>query len=255
MLGRMRLLMLALWTLMMWGQRVDTLDAGWKLHATVTVQADLHHVQGIDVEGRTMWVSSVDRKARKGYLSVVELPSGRVVKQVEVQEGARIHPGGIMLEGDSIWIPVAEYDRDGPTTVQRRNKKTLAVEASFEVQDHIGCIAAGKMGLVGGSWASRTLYGWTRDGKELWKRANPIATEWQDLKMDGELLVGAGVTKAKDGAMDWVSLPDLKLVRSLTAGKTDRGVPYMNEGMKVEKGRLLLLPEDAPSRLFEFRVR
>ncbi|MFN7934473.1 MAG: DUF6454 family protein [Bryobacteraceae bacterium] len=251
----MRLLMVALGTVMVWGQRVDTLEAGWKLHATVTVQADLHHVQGIDVEGQMMWVSSVDRKARKGYLSMVELPSGRVVKQVEVQEGERIHPGGIMLEGDSIWIPVAEYDRDGPTTVQRRDKKTLAVLGSFEAPDHIGCIAAGKMGLVGGSWASRTLYGWTRDGRELWKRANPIATEWQDLKMDGELLVGSGVTKEKDGAMDWVSLPDLKLVRSLRAGKTDRGVPYMNEGMKVGKGRLLLLPEDAPSRLFEFRVR
>lgn len=244
-----------LWTVVALGQRVDTLEAGWTLQSTVTVQADLHHVQGIDREGDTLWVSSVDRKARKGYLSVIELPSGRLVKQVEVQEGARIHPGGIMMEGNSIWIPVAEYDRNGPTTVQRRNKKTLAVEASFEVQDHIGCIAAGKMGLVGGSWASRTLYGWTREGRELWKRPNPIATEWQDLKMDGDLLVGGGLTTEKNGAMDWVSLPDLKLVRRLTAGKTERGVSYMNEGMKIGKGRLLLLPEDAPSRLFEFRVR
>ena len=140
MLGRMRWLIATLWTVVALGQRVDSLDAGWKLYSTVTVQADLHHVQGIDVDGGTLWVSSVDRKARKGYLSVVDLPTGRLMKQVEVQVGARIHPGGIMMEGDSIWIPVAEYDRDGPTTMQRRNKKTLAVEASFEVQDHIACM-------------------------------------------------------------------------------------------------------------------
>ncbi|MBL8233958.1 MAG: hypothetical protein JNL98_36015, partial [Bryobacterales bacterium] len=115
----------------------------WKAGAVVTLRTDVHHVQGIDIEGRTLWVSSVDAKAKKGYLSKFSLPDGALLAQVEVQEGARIHPGGVALDGGSIWIPVAEYDRDGPTSVQRRNKRTLALESSFEVPDHIGCIAVG----------------------------------------------------------------------------------------------------------------
>lgn len=230
----------------------QSLDTHWRLHATVAIQPDLHHVQGIDVEGNTLWISSVDAKARKGYLSILDLPSGRLVQQIEVQQGARIHPGGITLDGDSIWIPVAEYDRDGPTTIERRNKRTLALISSFEVPDHIGCIAAGKSSLTGGSWSSRTIYQWTRDGRELSKRPNPIPTHWQDLKMDGDLLIGAGPTTKGAGAIEWVNLADLTLRRRLTTGATDRGIAYTHEGMTLREGRLYLLPEDAPTRLFEF---
>ena len=222
--------------------------------STTLVQPDLHHVQGIDIEGETVWVSSVDAKARKGYLSKIEWGSGRLLAQVEVQQGNRIHPGGIMLDGDSVWIPVAEYDRDGPTTIERRNKHSLLVEASFTVKDHIGCIAAAKDRLVGGSWGSRTVYQWTREGKQLDRRPNPQATEWQDLKMDGELLIGSGHIAGKLGASEWVSLPDLKLVRRVTPGTTDRGHNFAHEGMAYRRGKLYYLPEDAPSRLFAFQA-
>ncbi|MBL8176061.1 MAG: hypothetical protein JNK48_15390 [Bryobacterales bacterium] len=236
-------------------QSTEPLESSWKLHSTSAIQANLHHVQGIDIEGTTLWISSVDAKARKGYLTTIELPSGRLVKQVEVQSGDRIHPGGIALDGDSVWIPVAEYDRDGPTTIERRHKQTLAVISSFEVQDHIGCIAASASGLAGGSWSSRTIYQWTREGRQISKRANPIATHWQDLKMDGELLMGAGPTTKGAGAVEWVRLPDLSLVRRLSVGATDRGLAYTHEGMTLRGGRLYFLPEDAPTRLFEFRRR
>jgi len=234
-------------------QPTESLDRNWQLQATIPIQPDLHHVQGIDIEGNTLWVSSVDAKARKGYLSVVELPSGRLTKQIEVQQGARIHPGGTTLDGDSIWIPVAEYDRDGPTTIERRHKHTLALLSSFEVPDHIGCVAVSKSTVTGGSWSSRTIYQWTRDGRELWRRPNPIPTHWQDLKMDGDFLLGAGPASQTSGAIEWVTLPDLKLVRRLTTGLTDRGKAFTHEGMTLRGNRLFLLPEDAPSRLFEFR--
>lgn len=225
----------------------------WPAGRVVGLRADVHHVQGIDVDRQTLWVSSVDVKAKKGYLSKFSLPDGRLVAQVEVQEGVRIHPGGITLDGESLWIPVAEYDRDGPTSVQRRNKHTLALESSFEVKDHIGCIAAGRQGLAGGSWGSRTIYLWTRTGMERWKKSNPSGTQYQDLKFDGELLVGSGNTDKTAGAVEWILLPNLQIVRRLVAGVTERGQPYTHEGMALRDGRLYLLPEDAPSRLFEFR--
>jgi len=225
----------------------------WKQVRVVTVGIDLHHVQGIDIEGNTFWISSVDRVGKKGWLTKLERSSGRVLAQVEVQDGKRFHPGGIALDGNSLWVPVAEYDQDGPTTVQRRDKTTLALQASFEVQDHIGCIAAGSAFLVGGSWGSRTIYSWRKDGQELSRKANPHRTAWQDLKMSGDLLMASGIlSPEKTGAVEWLKFPSLELVRRLDTGRTDRGVPFGNEGMAWQNGRLFLLPEDNPTRLFEF---
>ncbi len=51
-----------------------------------------------------------------------------------------------------------------------------------------------------------------------------------------------------------LSEPSLKLIRRITLGLTSRAVPYTNEGMALRGNRLLLLPEDSPSRLFEFRL-
>jgi hypothetical protein len=232
-------------------QEVSSL-ADWKLERELPIAADLHHVQGIDVEGDTFWVSSVDARAGKGFLTRLRLSDGVVLRQVEVQDGKRIHPGGIMLDGNSLWIPVAEYHRGGPSWVERRNKTTLQLEQRFDVADHIGCVAVIGNRLVGGSWSSRVIYEWTREGRELSRRENPITTSWQDLKADGELLLGGGQLGRDKGALDWVRLNDLKLVRQLRTGPTDRGFSYTHEGFTLREGKLYFLPEDAPSRLFVF---
>src|SRR5688572_6617490 len=119
----------------------------------VALEAALDHVQGIDVEGEALWVSSVDRQAKRGFLHLFDCKSGRLKAQVSVERGIRYHPGGIARDGDSIWVPVAEYVRESTTLVQRRDKRTLALVSEFEVPDHIGCIAADKT-LVGGNWDS-----------------------------------------------------------------------------------------------------
>ena len=231
--------------------------SSWRQEAVVTLGADLHHVQGIDVEGGRLWVSSVDAKAGKGYLSLLDAESGKLLKQVEVQEGKRIHAGGLQLDGDSVWVPVAEYDRDGPTTVQRRNKRTLALESSFEVGDHIGCLAAGADRLMGGNWDSKVVYTWSKEGRELARKASPSGANFQDLKMDGGLLagsgnVGRGAGAGEAGAIEWWDPKSWKMARRITVGMTDRGKPFTHEGMAWRGGRLYLLPEDAPSRLFVF---
>jgi hypothetical protein len=224
----------------------------WRLEKITALEATLHHVQGIDVEDGVLWVSSVDRAAQKGYLSRFELASGRLLQQVEVQEGLRYHPGGIALDGDSIWVPVAEYDRGGPATIQRRDKTTLELLSSFTVNDHIGCIAAGPDGLIGGNWDSRTLYRWTFDGAETARTANPHATSYQDLKWVEGNLLGSGGQGRDAGAVDWLEPNSYELVRRLSVHRTDRDVSFTNEGMALRDGTLYLLPEDDPSRLFVF---
>lgn len=224
----------------------------WAQESVVTLGADLHHVQGIDLEDGNLWVSSVDAKANKGHLSLLDARTGKLLKQVEVQEGRRIHAGGLQLDGDSVWLPVAEYDRDGPTTVQRRNKNTLKLESEFEVDDHIGCVAVGANRLMGGNWDSRIVYTWSKDGRELARKPSPSGANFQELKLDGALLIGSGNLSREAGAIEWWDPKEWNIVRRITTGKTDRGVPFTHEGMTWHRGRLYLLPEDAPSRLFVF---
>lgn len=214
-----------------------------------------YHVQGIDLEAGTLWVSSVEREASRGYLSRVDLGSGRIEARVEVQEGDRFHPGGISLDGDAVWVPVAEYRRGGKTSVQKRDKRSLALLSRFEVGDHVGCIAAGSEGLAGGNWDSAELFFWTRDGRQVRKALNPHGNRYQDLKLVGGRLVGAGLLPGADGgAIDWLDAGTLELLRRVAAGKTDRGVALTHEGMALRGGRLYLLPEDDPTRLFVFKL-
>jgi hypothetical protein len=227
----------------------------WQLERTLALEGDLHHVQGIDVDRNWLWVSSVDRRTKKGFLYRIALRTGKVAASMEVQDGAKIHPGGLALDGDSLWIPVAEYDRDGPTNIERRDKMTLAKQFSFEAPDHIGCIAAARNRLIGGSWGSRTVYTWTKTGEQIDKRPNPSPYDWQDVKIDRGMLLGAGNRTKDEGAIEWLRLPDLQVLRRILVGITDRGLTYTNEGMTLRDGKLYLLPEDAPTRLFVFRSK
>ena len=222
---------------------------------TTGLHGDTHHVQGIDFDQQHLWVTSVDKTNRKGYLQEFSMPQGEAVRTVEVTAGDRFHPGGLMVEGDSLWMPLAEYRRASTSFIQKRNLRTLELEAQFEVGDHIGCVAAGPGILIGANWDSRDFYIWDRSGRLLRKVPNPTTNAYQDMKfVDGEL-VASGLLPGKAAAIDWLEYPSLRLIRRLTAGKSDRGVPYTSEGMAIRGGRLLLLPEDSPSRLFEFRFR
>jgi hypothetical protein len=222
---------------------------------TVALKADTHHVQGIEFEGNRAWVTSVDREQRKGYLQEFSLDTGECLRTVDVTAGSdRFHPGGLAGDGEWLWLPVAEYRRASSAVVQKRSKRTLQLEAQFEVQDHIGCIAAVPDGLIGANWDSRDFYVWDRSGKLLRKTANPAGNGYQDLKFVEGKLVGGGLLPGKMGAIDWLEYPSLKLVRRVTAGQTDRRTPFTNEGMALRGDRLLLLPEDSPSRVFEYRL-
>jgi hypothetical protein len=221
---------------------------------TVELRGATHHVQGIDSDGSKLWVTSVERETRKGYLMEFALPGGDLLRSTDLAKGDRFHPGGLSRDGDSLWIPVAEYRRESSATIQKRSIRTLETESEFETRDHIGCIAVVPEGIVGANWDSRDFYVWDRQGKLLRKVANPTPNAYQDIKFVDGKLVGAGLLPGRKGALDWLEWPSLKLIRRIGAGATSRGVPYTNEGMALRGDRLLLLPEDGPSRLFEFRL-
>jgi hypothetical protein len=136
--------------------------------------------------------------------------------------------------------------------VQKRSIGSLNLEYKFDVADHIGCIAAVPGVLIGANWDSRDFYVWDRTGRLLRKVPNPTANAYQDIKFVDGHLVASGLLPGRKGAIDWLEYPSLNLIRRVTVGQTSRGVPYTSEGMAVRGDRLFLLPEDSPSRLFQF---
>jgi hypothetical protein len=221
---------------------------------TTDLKADTHHVQGIDFDDRHLWVTSVDKDQHRGYLQEFALGTGEHVRTVDVTAGIRFHPGGMSADGDSLWLPVAEYRRASSSVIQKRNVRTLELESQFDVADHIGCIAVGPGVLIGANWDSRDFYVWDMNGRLLRKLANPTPNAYQDIKFVDGGLVASGLLPGRSGAIDWLEYPSLRLVRRVAAGQSSRGVPYTSEGMAVRGDRLYLLPEDSPSRLFEFRI-
>ena len=213
------------------------------------LEGNTHHVQGIDIRGSRLYLTAVDRAAGKGYLFEYDLASGKRLRAQEVQSGQMIHPGGLQVDGDSLWLPVAEYRRDGRSRIERRSLETLAVLASFEVDDHIGAIACGNGRLYGANWDARRIYDWTREGKLIRRRDNPSPVAYQDMKFIHGALVASG-----PGFVHWLDPETLSIRRQITTGATDRGASFTKEGMAVSGGSLYLLPEDAPSRLFEYRL-
>ena len=225
----------------------------WTLARTIELRGPTHHVQGVDFEGSTLWITSVDAKNHKGYVQTFDLESGTLRKSVEIQDNQRFHPGGMTLDGESLWAPVAEYRAKSSSLIQRRNKQTLELEYKFAVNDHIGCIAATPEFLIGGNWDTREFYVWDRQGSLIRTVTNANQNAYQDVKFESPYMVAAGLLTDKTGAIDWLELPSLKLSRRIAVSMTDRGVPFTREGMAIHGDQLLLAPEDDPSRVFLFR--
>lgn len=223
----------------------------------LTLQGATHHVQGVVVDGDAVWVTAVDRAMRRGLLFEFDGASGALRKTVASGEGSRFHPGGFDLDESSFWIPAAEYRAHSSAWIERRDHRTGALLSRFEVHDHIGAIARLPDRLLGANWDARVLYEWTLEGKLIRKRDNPTPWRFQDIKYRDGLLVCAAVAPrgSNDHSVVWLDPETLEVKRTLPVGLTDRGVPFTNEGLEFRNGKLYLLPEDEPSRLFVFPVR
>jgi alpha-L-fucosidase len=225
-----------------------------KPESVITLGGEMYHVQGLLASGDRLYVTAVDNSGRKAWLFEHELKTGNRLRAVEIQQGARYHPGGFDADEVSLWIPVAEYRAAGSTVVQRRSRKSLELISSFEVADHIGALAVGPDRLYAANWDARKLIDISPDGKILRTRDNPTPLAIQDWKYRHGILVASALTSARprDGAVAWIAPESLDILKTVPAGVTDRGVPFTNEGMDSHDGALYLLPEDTPSRLFVF---
>lgn len=121
-------------------------------------------------------VDGLDRTAGRGVGHVLVLDrAGALLADVTVGEGDIYHPGGIDFDGESVWVPVAEYRPNSRAIVYRMDPETLEVTEEFRVDDHVGGIVhdPGSGHLHGVSWGTRIEFDRTATGRELDRRANP----------------------------------------------------------------------------------
>lgn len=222
---------------------------GARFRAAMPIDGELFHVQGLELQGPRMWLTSVDRRTRRGYLHQIERKTGKVVRRIEVTDGVRYHPGGISIEGRSLWVPVAELRANSSAVLIEIDTDTLRVRRRIPVADHLGCVAVAGRWLVAGNWDSRSLYVIDlSDPAHMRVVPNTSGTRYQDMKFVHGQLVAGGPRAWGDGAVDWLDWPRLTLNRSQRAGG------YTAEGMAVEGGDLYFAPEDGPGRVFRFRL-
>jgi hypothetical protein len=219
----------------------------------IALEGETHHVQGIVFTGEKFLVTSVERAAGRGWLMEFD-GEGRRLRAVEIQSGQMIHPGGFDVDESSVWIPVAEYRAKSRSRIERRSLETLELISSFEVPDHVGALALASDRMFLANWDSRQFYEYSLDGKLIRVRDNPAAFRIQDLKFRQGALVGSSPAEkgAKAGSIVWLDPETLMPLMEWKLGRTDRGVSFTQEGLEVKDGKVYLLPEDAPSRVFVF---
>jgi hypothetical protein len=226
-----------------------------QLLGALDLEGEVFHVQGVDLDSRHIWVTSVDRANRKGYLHEFDRATGRFLRRLELTDGERYHPGGISLHGRSIWVPVAELKPNSSAVLEEIDTDTLQIRRKIHVADHLGCVAVSDSNLIAGNWDSRLFYIFDLHGGERVRVVpNPSATPYQDMKFIHGQLVAGGPLTLWSGTIDWIDWPSMKRVRTLRAGATDRAAPYTGEGMALQGRDLYVISEDGPSRLFHFRL-
>jgi len=232
-----------------------------RLLSILKLDGEVFHVQGLALGDDRIWVTSVDRGKRRGYIHEFDRATGRFRRRLDLTDGARYHTGGISISNGSIWVPVAEMKPDSSAALVEIDAESFAVRGKVHLADHVGCIAASGEYLVAGNWDSRLFYIIDlRDRTHVRTIRNTSRTRYQDMKFDDGQLVASGHLTLWSGTVNWLDWPSMKLTRTLRAGAVGpvrpfgRGGPFTGEGMAIEGRELYVIPEDGPSRVFHFRL-
>jgi len=220
----------------------------------VPLKFSTYHVQGLDITEQFYFVTSVDTKQSRSWLFKIDRKNAGLISQVELTDGALVHPGGLQFDGRFLWIPNAEYKRLSRTMVYGLDPDTLAIHTSFEVDDHIGAIASnGKNLLYGVNWDAHHFYTWDIDGRKLEKIDSPTSIAYQDIKYFGGKLLCSG-HKDNISAIDIIDPEGWTLVKRINLPKDKWKSDLTREGMAFD-GVFYFLPDDGPnSRILIFAL-
>ena len=221
----------------------------------------LHHVQGLAVTDKWFWITSVDRRARRGFVYRVSRDTLKIVAQRDITLDAQCHPGGLQLAADRLWIPVAEYRPRSTSTMLQLDPTSLETLDKFVLADHLGgaAVDAGQR-IYTANWDARTIYVLDTAGKEVERRDNPTGVAYQDFEFHAGKLYCAGSTKldaAGDtklagqptAVVDVIDVANWTLVDRYALRGTLRsgGSNFCREGFCKFGDSFYVLPEDGPN--------
>lgn len=275
-----------------------TRDAPWRRVGSVPIGFKTYHPQGMVKIGDMLFVSSVevttpvrrlatpsagyDRDTGAGVAHLFKIDMrGNLVGEIRLGEGAIYHPGGIDYDGQSIWVPVAEYRPDSRSIVYRVDPHSMRAAEVFRFADHIGAIVhnTDDHALHGVSWGSRRFYRWpVRRNGSVANTARPDALrtlntshyiDYQDCKYVGarrmlcsgvtELRQGAGAPVFRLGGLDLVDLSDGRPLHQVPVLLwTSGGIDMTHNPVWMEPTatglRGYFMPEDDKSTLHIYEV-
>jgi len=262
----------------------------WKQVATIPVNFNTQHPQGMVKIGDTFYVTSVeiktptkrfpqlqdgfDRDTGEGAGHLFKFDAkGNLITDLPLGEGSVYHPGGIDYDGTSIWVPVAEYRPNSRSIIYKVDPRTMTATEMFRFADHIGAIVhdTDDRSLHGVSWGSRRFYRWTLRGVGKGSTLNPSHyLDYQDCKYAGRRrMLCTGVTEIRQtpgaapfrlGGIDLVALDDGRPLHQVpvllwTAG----GLDMTHNPVWIEASptglRAYFMPEDDRSTLYIYDVR
>ncbi|MBI3425832.1 MAG: hypothetical protein HY011_23130 [Acidobacteria bacterium] len=220
----------------------------WQLTASLPINFNTHHPQGLVKIGDVFYVSSVevtqptkrfarpqngfdrDTGAGVGHLFKFDR-QGELLADLTLGEGTIYHPGGIDYDGKFIWVPVAEYRPNSRAIVYRVDPTTLKATEDLRFADHLGGLVhnTDTHSLHAVTWGSRFFYRWTLDAQSrvtnsaAQRHLNPsFYIDYQDCKYLGrsEMLCGglSSYQRSPDGlrfSLGGLELIDLTTQRAL----------------------------------------
>lgn len=281
---------------------IKTLDRGavWKPVAQIPLSFPTFHPQGMVKIGDFFYISSVeitkptkkfdkpeggydrDTGEGKGHLFKVDA-KGNLIEDVLLGEGSIYHPGGIDFDGETIFVPVAEYRPNSAAIVYRVDPATMKSKEVFRYKDHLGGLIhdTEKKTLNAVSWGSRRFYTFALDDNghvanadvdrgQLAKLNPSHYIDYQDCKYLGQSeMLCAGLTNyqpKKDGpkfalgGLEIINLVSNQPVYQIPVQLwTDAGLPMTQNPFWIEPTDNGLMayfaPEDDKSTIYIYEIK
>lgn len=222
-----------------------TRSTQWVTVDRIPLDFACHHPQGLDRVGENFFLSAAeiieetvryenpgsgpDRTAGKGRGHLFEMsPEGRLLRNWELGEYDVYHPSGLTFDGESVWVPTAEYRPESNAIMYRIDPATGEVTEEFRYPDHLGGVSRDPSSgrLFGITWGGRRILELTGDGELL--REVPVRSHYVDfqdcVEMEEGLASWTGVAEYPDSSGGVFSLGGIALI-DMATGDIKHEVP------------------------------
>jgi len=234
--------------------------------------AEKCHTQGLTIIEEDLFVSCVEKEARKAWLYRYHLPEGfpeegtdiSPPQKLDITQDGKYHPSGLDHDEECLWVAVAHYRPViAKSKVMCISPQTMKVKSSFEVDDHIGTLACLDTMLMLLNWDAKNIYLFKKDGRQVGKHDSPGKAAYQDCKGHGKSRTATCSAPLRSSAERGARTDRLSFQANGEPGWVVKEkdiirhheVNMGREGFAFTKNYRMFLPEDFPdARLYIYKI-